>query len=102
MAGSMDASGEGRTEVKAEWTTDEEASGDARGPGAAGATGEGRPHRAAPGGGHRRRASVRLRYVAQPESGVGPSACNARGRTRLAPPAAAGIFWWASVGLGKG
>jgi len=31
VAGSMDASGEGRTEVKAEWTADEEASGNARG-----------------------------------------------------------------------
>ena len=76
MAGSMDASGEGRTEVKAEWTTDEEASGDARG---------------AP-----------ARVIRLPESGAGLSACSARGRTRLAPPAAAGIFWWASVGLGKG
>ena len=100
MAGSMDASGEGRTEVKAEWTPDEEASGDARGARRCGGHRRGSP---APRRAERRAPPARVRAAA-----LRRTAREWRRAVRLqragadAPLAAAGIFWWASVGLGKG
>jgi len=112
MAGSMDASGEGRTEVKAEWTADEEVSGDVRGARRCGCHRRGSPaprrtgRRAPPArvraAALRRTAREWRRAVCLQRAGTGALSASCCGRDFLVGVGGSGEGVRLSMGLGKG